>query len=562
MDSPVTKSWHTANFCNIAGALRWQAERRAGATAIHCPGARHVGAKKNSSYTFLEFNELTNAYARGLEENGIGTGDRVLLMADPGLPLTVMIIALFKLGAVPVLVSPGMSPEGLAKCFEETEPKAFVGSPRANLQRKMKGWGKPTCQLSISTGRSIPGVATGMKALYKIGMGDSREIFHHSMPGDIAAISFTAGNDGAPKCVAHQHGQISAQADVMRETFDIEANEVSLSTHPLFTVFDPALNVVSAVIDVDNSQPDQADAKRLVQAIEAYKVSNLCLSPALMKTLAEHVKQEDIKLPLVRRIITFSATPRMEVIASLENALHDEARIYTAYGSAECFPATVVTNHDVDSTVEEMMESGEGVCVGQPADNTEVKVIGPSDGKYKSMLDAPVLPPGMVGEIIVRGPHCSTKYWNQEEQTTHASIPDESGDSWHRMGDMGSIDGNGRLWYCGRKSQRINTGEETLYPDQAEALFNQHPDVRHTALVGVGPTGRQMPVLCIELRHKLRPADNERVHFDLLQLAQSCGLTRSVRTVLFHPGFPTDPLNSAAIPRAALSEWAAGKVKV
>lgn len=130
------------------------------------------------------------------------------------------------------------------------------------------------------------------------------------------------------------------------------------------------------------------------------------------------------------------------------------------------------------------------------------------------------------------------------------------------MGDVGSLDGKGRLWFCGRVSQRIDTGQESLYPDQAEALFNQHPDARHTALVGVGPAGKQMPVLCIELRHKLRPADVERVHFDLLQLAQSCSLTRSVRTVLFHPGFPVDPANSAAIPRAELAEWASGKVKV
>lgn len=562
MDSPVTKSWHTANFCNIAGALRRQAERRGGATAIHCPGSRHVGAKKSSSYTYLEFNELTNAYARGLEDLGLRHGDRAILMAEPGLQFTVLFLALARVGAVPVLTSPGMPPNVLGKCINEIEPRAFIGSPGSNLQRKMKGWGKPGCEITVSTGRSIPAVATGMKALYKLGMNDTREVFYNSRPDDIAAISFTAGLSGDPKPVVYHHSHFSAQTEVMQQVFDIEKAETSLSTNPLFTVFDPAFGTVSVIIGVDNNQPGPADARRLIQAVDDYRVSNIFLSPAMLVTLSHYVKQEKIKLPLVRRLITFGASPRLETIARLENALHDEARIHAPYGNTECFPVSDVTNHDVDRTLEEMMEDGEGVCVGKPVKGTEVRIIAPSDNPYKNMNNAPLLPPGMVGEIVVRGPQCTTDYWQQDDQAAHSRIPDESGQPWLRMGDIGSIDDSGRLWYCGRMSQRIDTGQECLYPDQAEALFNQHPDVRHTALVGVGPPGKQLPVLCAELRHKLRPADNERVHFDLLQLAQVCGLTRSVRTVLFHPGFPTDPLNSAAIPRAALSEWAAGKVKV
>ena len=137
----------------------------------------------------------------------------------------------------------------------------------------------------------------------------------------------------------------------------------------------------------------------------------------------------------------------------------------------------------------------------------------------------------------------------------------EHGRTWHRMGDVGILDGLGRLWYCGRVSQRVETGQETLFADQCEAIFNQHPDLRRSALVGVGPRGRQTPVLCIEVRNKLSPVDTERVHFDLLQLAQAHAITRSIRTVMFHPGFPVDIRHNSKIRREELAEWAAQKMQ-
>jgi acyl-coenzyme A synthetase/AMP-(fatty) acid ligase len=123
------------------------------------------------------------------------------------------------------------------------------------------------------------------------------------------------------------------------------------------------------------------------------------------------------------------------------------------------------------------------------------------------------------------------------------------------------MDGLGRLWYCGRVAQRVDTGQEVLFADQCEAIFNQHPDLRRSAVVGVGARGRQTPALCIEVDGKLSPVDTERVHFDLLQLAQAHGATRSIRTVLFHPGFPVDIRHNSKINREELAEWAAKRMR-
>ena len=90
---------------------------------------------------------------------------------------------------------------------------------------------------------------------------------------------------------------------------------------------------------------------------------------------------------------------------------------------------------------------------------------------------------------------------------------------------------------------------------------NGTDDRHHSVDLGVGERGRQTAVLCIEIKGKLSPIDMERVHFDLLQLAQAHAITKEIRTVLFHPGFPVDIRHNSKIGREELAEWAAKQMK-
>jgi acyl-coenzyme A synthetase/AMP-(fatty) acid ligase len=128
------------------------------------------------------------------------------------------------------------------------------------------------------------------------------------------------------------------------------------------------------------------------------------------------------------------------------------------------------------------------------------------------------------------------------------------------MGDAGYFDTEGRLWYCGRKSQRVVTEHLTMYADQVEAIFNVHPEVARTALVGIGTPGRQTPVLCVELLDKPRSHRRERIRIDLLQLGRNNALTASVKQILFHRSFPVDIRHNAKIGREKLAAWAAEKL--
>jgi len=561
MDIPLTKPWNTDTLCNVAGALAWQARRQPDAAAMHYPARSLIRGAHYKACNYYRLNELSNAYARGMAFCGIVPGTRSALMLRPGIDFLAVFFALFKAGAIPVLIDPGIGLQPLKQCLDEAMPQAFIGTPKAQFARKWFGWAKESCQISVTAGPA-PGLGgISLKKLRTLGGADADDVLHPSKPDDMAAILFTSGSTGIPKGVVYRHRHFAAQVDMLQQAFDIQAGEVNLSTFPPFALFDPALGMTTVVPKMDPSRPASADPEPLIAAIEKYKVTNIFASPALLDKLSRHAEQRGKRLWSVRRVISAGAAVPVQTIRRMETCLANDAVIHTPYGATECLPVSSICNTDLDSRVQTMTESGEGICVGKPVAPNEVRVVGISDNAIGELSEATQMPPGMPGEIIVSGPSCTDSYWARKADTQMAKISDGKGQIWHRMGDVGILDGQGSLWYCGRLTQRVETGQETLFPDQVEGIFNQHPDAARTALVGVGAPGRQIPVLCVEIRGELSTVDRERVHFDLLQLAQAHSLTRSVRTVLFHPGFPVDTRHNSKIRREELADWATKKMQ-
>lgn len=364
-----------------------------------------------------------------------------------------------------------------------------------------------------------------------------------------------------PKGVIYRHRHFNAQVEMLKNAFDIQPGEVSLPTFPPFALFDPALGMTTVVPQMDPTRPADADPELLVQAIEEFKVTNIFGSPALLDTLSRYVVDQGKRLESVTRVISAGAAVPIRTIRRMENSLYQDAEIHTPYGATECLPVSTISARQLTPKIQDMSESGDGVCVGRPVEPNHVKIIKISEMAINDWSEATEMPPGMPGEIVVSGPSCTDSYWQRDAETSMAKIRDVDGIIWHRMGDVGIMDGDGRLWYCGRVAQRIETAQETLFADQCEAVFNQHPDLVRSAVVGIGARGAQIPVLCIEIKGKLAPVDKERVHFDLLQLGQAYALTRGIRTVLFHPGFPVDIRHNSKINREELAQWAAKKMQ-
>jgi acyl-CoA synthetase (AMP-forming)/AMP-acid ligase II len=155
----------------------------------------------------------------------------------------------------------------------------------------------------------------------------------------------------------------------------------------------------------------------------------------------------------------------------------------------------------------------------------------------------------------------SPGYFDRPGDTARSVIPeppgpDGEGKFWRRMGDVGWLDAEGRLWFCGRKAHRVVTGQGVLFSVPCEAIFNNHPQVRRSALVGVGPSGGRKPVIVVEPISRLTRSGWRNLAAELAALAKTNPRTLAIETFLRHPAFPVDPRHNAKINREALAAWA------
>ena len=539
--------------CNIAAALPRLARERPDQVAMRCPGR---GGRYDIALTYAQLDARSDAIAAGLIRSGIMRGTRAVVMVRPTPEFFLLMFALFKAGAVPVLVDPGIDKRALKQCLDEAQPEAFIGIPLAHLARMLLRWAR-SARIRVTTGARAWLADTTLAEVERSGAGATAQLAD-TAPDEVAAILFTSGSTGVPKGVVYRHRHFVAQIDMMRSAFGFAPGGVDLPTFPPFALFDPALGLTSIIPDMDPTRPAKADPRKLHAAIARFGVDQLFGSPALMRVLAEH----GAPLPTVRRITSAGAPVPADVVARMQSLLPDDAQFWTPYGATECLPVAVIEGRELSRTREDT-ERGRGTCVGRPVPPNEVRIIAITDAPIDTWGDAVELQRGQVGEITVAGPTATDSYFHRDAQTRLAKIREPLADGGeriiHRMGDLGWIDGEGRLWFCGRKSQRVVVdGSTTLCTEQVEPVFNTHRHVRRTALVGVGQPGAQLPVLCVELESDVDAAQWPRIASELRHLADGQVHTAKVARFLRYPKpFPVDIRHNAKIGRENLAAWAA-----
>ena len=239
----------------------------------------------------------------------------------------------------------------------------------------------------------------------------------------------------------------------------------------------------------------------------------------------------------------------------------EHAEIQTPYGATEAVPVISISSREILADTREMSESGYGTCIGRAINDIRVAVIGIDDDPIPRWSDSLRLPRGEIGELAVRGPLVTRSYYNRPEADKLGKIPDGDG-FWHRMGDLAWQDDRDRFWFCGRKSHRVTTPRGPLFTIPCESIFNNHPAVFRSALVGVGPRGRQVPVICIELHagEAVTRKRRETIRDELLGMGQANECTKPIRNVLFHRSFPVDIRHNSKIFREILAKWAARRL--
>jgi acyl-CoA synthetase (AMP-forming)/AMP-acid ligase II len=522
-------------------------------------GERPAVIRGRQSVPFITLAAAVEKLAAGLLRAGLEPGSRAALMVPPSPDLYTLVFACYRAGVVPVIVDPGLGLPAVGRCLAETEPAAYIGTPKAHLGRWLGKWA-PTADISIVADGRLPGMWSVAELTR---MGTERHVAP-CRPDTLAAILFTSGSTGPAKGVQYTHGMFAAQVDALQALFDIKEGEVSIPTFPLFGLFDAALGQTCVIPAMDFTKPGQADPEMLVRLCQERRAQQLFGSPALLDRLGRFGERHGIALPDLRRVMSAGAPVPAKVMARVQKMLSPGVEVHTPYGATEALPVALNGSEHALHGGAAACAEGKGTCVGRPVPGVELAVIPVSDGPLERWDESLRLGAHAVGEVAVRGPVVSAAYWKRPEADALAKIPD-FGDSpsssvWHRMGDLGRLDGDGRLWFLGRKSQRVRASHGDIPTEAVEGVFNALPAVRRCALVGVGPAGAQTAVLVVE-REPGAALSDDALRRQLLDLAAKRDATSALRAVLFHPGLPVDPRHNAKIRREELALWAAGELK-
>lgn len=588
---------------NIARHLAAHASAHPDQPALKIPRGRRAGRIDYLALSYAELSAEVAVHRARLADAGLRPGDRTLVMVRQGLPLIAVVFALFELGALPIVIDPGMGRKSFLRCVAHSRPRALVGIPAARIASYVfrSAFRSVAIRVGVSGATTARLTAPGARR-----PADDPGALPRT-PADPAAILFTSGSTGAPKGVCYAHGHFDAQIRMIREAYHIQPGEIDLPLLPLFALFAPALGMTTIVPELDPSRPAQADPAKLVQAILQEGVTTSFGSPTLWGNIAAHCHANGhLPLPTIRRVLCAGAPVPPWLWESLA-ALLPHGRLHSPYGATEALPVSTISSDEVIEGTATATLEGAGACVGRILYPNTVKIIAPADGPVPDLASTRELPPGEIGEIIVAGPTVTEAYDDLPEPTAGAKIragksktpnikspngedltladratpPPFEQPSWevwdlglgisapssaaaatvfHRMGDLGYLDSTGRLWFVGRKVEAVHTARGPLYPAQVEPLFEPHPEVRRVALVGSGPTGREKPCVVLEpvSREILEDsAECRRLTRELRQIALAHVHTAAIKTFYFHPSLPVDVRHNAKIHRLALARWIA-----
>ena len=535
---------------NVAARLPALARDDPNGVAVVAPDGRSW-----SRTSWAELDARSDAIAHGLARAGLARGDRTCLFVRPSAEWVAIVYGLFKLGAVPVLIDPGMGRRNLLACVERMRPRGFVGIPLAHALRLASPRSFRSVEVAVTVGRPRLWSGSTLEVLTRA----TTEPFEPAAtaPDEKAAILFTSGSTGPPKGVAYTHGMFAAQVEALRELYGIGRGDADLACFPLFALFGAALETVSVLPQMDFSRPVSCDPERVVAAL----TENACVqafgSPTIWRRVIPWCRARGARLPDLKRLMIAGAPVPPSLIAECLEVLAQDGDVHTPYGATESLPVTSISGRTIVERFRERTQGGEGNCVGRPAPGLDVRLIEISEEPIPSWDQVTLVARGELGEICVRGPVVAREYEGDPAATARAKIP-AGEDVWHRMGDVGRFDGEGWLWFQGRVAHRLETERGLVMPVGIENVFIQHERVRRSALVGVGARGRERPVLVVEPEPGTARGRQARAALcaDILRAGSAFSGCAVVQDVLFRDSLPVDVRHNAKIERGTLKRWA------
>jgi acyl-CoA synthetase (AMP-forming)/AMP-acid ligase II len=541
------------SFVSLSDRLAHLANTRGDHVALHHPRGNRV-EDGWSTTTFAALDGAASAIATGLRQAGFQPGDRAALLLRPDAGFHALCFGLFRAGVVPVFLDPGMPRAMALRALAGLGPDALIAGPAvhalshvvrapfANVRRRVTAgtrwfWGGPTlADLAVTP--------------------VDRSTFAHRNPSDDAVLVFTSGSTGPAKAVALTEACMGARVDQIAGMIGLSPGERVVETLLVYTLLEVLMGMEVLIPPMDIAKPANLDPRVFAAAVRTFAPQTASASPVVWHRLAEHHDDPAFALPSLARMLTTAAPIPVALHQRLQRLVGPGVDLLTPYGATEAMPIACIGTREVLEATAEDTAAGAGICVGHPAPGADIRIATLNDGPIPGWSEAVVAEPGAWGEIVVSSAGASDAYRGDDAANARAKIRD--GDRiWHRMGDVGRFDAEGRLWFGGRMSHRLRTPAGDLPNVPIEGVFLRHPAVRRAAVIPLGTPGEHTAHLIVELHpgHAWTPALGD----EILRHAAGTRWEGLVVDVLPHPAFPTDTRHNSKVRNEDLAVWRAAQ---
>jgi acyl-CoA synthetase (AMP-forming)/AMP-acid ligase II len=526
------------NEANVVSYLE-RASRRCGTRTSLVDGARSV--------SFRELWERVDRTSAGLRAAGLCRGERAVLMVPMSIELYVVMLAVLELGAVGVFVDPWIGRRQIAAFSAFAEPAAWIGIARSHLLRLFD----PALRripLTVTSGRRL-GPLPARITLAELERHAGDGAIHAALPDDPALVTFTTGSSGLPKGANRTHGFLAAQHAALAAEFPCRDDDVDMPMFPVFALNNLATGIPSVIPSLDFARVAELDAAAVLQQMRAHGVTTCTASPPFFDRIVAHVTAGRASAPRLRRILTGGAPVSDRQLESWRRALPG-VEILVVYGSTEAEPVAHITAEERLALAPPGGGGQAGFCAGRPCSRVRARIVRITAGPIRLGArgwEEWELGAGAVGELVVTGAHVGRDYYRNPQAVEENKIRDAEGGVWHRMGDTGRLDREGRFWLVGRVHSTIRRAGALVHPQLVEqAALGDDAEIRRVAAVGLRDASLGERVLVL-VESAGGASVGERVAARLRQAALPCDELRVSSTAL-----PVDPRHNSKIDYAAL----------